>query len=75
VLAAIKPAMPGTVKQSSSCCMALMTVVTPEQIEAFKKELKDAGADFRFIAYPGAIHGFTNPDADGWEEIQPPARV
>ena len=38
--------------------------ITPEQIEAFKKEMKDAGADFRFIAYPGAVHSFTNPDAD-----------
>jgi dienelactone hydrolase len=23
-----------------------------------------AGADYRFIAYPGALHGFTNPEAD-----------
>jgi len=38
--------------------------VTPEQIEAFKQEMKNAGADFRFIEYPGAIHSFTNPDAD-----------
>ena len=38
--------------------------VTNEQVEAFKKEMKDAGADMRFIAYPGAKHSFTNPDAD-----------
>jgi dienelactone hydrolase len=38
--------------------------ITPEQIEALKQEMKNAGADFRFIAYPGAVHGFTNPDAD-----------
>ena len=37
---------------------------TPEQIEAFKKEMTAAGADFRFITYPGALHSFTNPEAD-----------
>jgi dienelactone hydrolase len=38
-------------------------LVTPEQVEAFKKEMKSAGADFRFISYPGAMHSFTNPEA------------
>ncbi|MEP9410964.1 MAG: dienelactone hydrolase family protein [Candidatus Brocadia sp.] len=38
--------------------------VTQEQIEAFKQEMKTAGADFQFISYPGVIHGFTNPEAD-----------
>jgi dienelactone hydrolase len=38
--------------------------ITPEQIEAFKEEMKSAGADFQFISYPGATHSFTNPDAD-----------
>jgi dienelactone hydrolase len=36
---------------------------TPEQIEAFKDEMKTAGADYRFIVYHGAMHAFTNPDA------------
>jgi len=27
--------------------------VTPEQIGAFKQEMKNAGADFQFISYPG----------------------
>lgn len=39
---------------------------TPEQIEAFKQEMKSAGADFRFISYPGAVHSFTNPEADAY---------
>jgi dienelactone hydrolase len=26
--------------------------------------METAGADFRFVNYPGAVHGFTNPDAD-----------
>jgi dienelactone hydrolase len=38
--------------------------VTPEQVEAFKQEMKAAGADFKFISYPGALHSFTNPEAD-----------
>ena len=38
--------------------------VKKETIEAFKQEMADAGADLRFRAYEGAVHSFTNPDAD-----------
>lgn len=38
--------------------------VPPDQVEAFEREMKAAGADFRVISYPGAVHSFTNPDAD-----------
>lgn len=38
--------------------------VTPESIAAFKKEMAAAGAKYRFVNYPGAKHGFSNPDAD-----------
>jgi len=38
-------------------------LVTSEQVEAFKQEMKSAGADFRFISYPEAMHSFTNPEA------------
>lgn len=38
--------------------------VTAEQIERFKAEMEAAGVDYRFISYPGARHGFTNPRAD-----------
>jgi dienelactone hydrolase len=37
--------------------------ISPESITALKAEMKAAGADFRFINYPGAIHAFTNPAA------------
>lgn len=40
--------------------------VKPEQIEAFKQEMAAAGADYRFVNYPGAVHSFTNPDADAF---------
>jgi dienelactone hydrolase len=38
--------------------------IPPEAVEAFKKEMKDAGADLKFVSYPGAKHGFSNPAAD-----------
>jgi len=64
-LAAAKPAQPGTVKAKILVLNgADDKFTTPEQIEAFKKEMTAAGADFRFINYPGALHSFTNPDAD-----------
>ncbi len=64
-LAAVKPAEPGHVKAKILVLHgADDKFVKPEQIEAFKQEMKAAGADFEFIAYPGAVHGFTNPDAD-----------
>jgi len=64
-LAAVKPARPGAVKAK---ILVLHggddKFTTPEQVDAFKKEMKDAGVDFRFITYPGAKHSFTNPEAD-----------
>ncbi len=39
------------------------TFATPEQIEKFKNELRGAGASFRFIVYPDAMHSFTNPES------------
>lgn len=33
-------------------------------IDNFKKEMKAANVDFKFINYPGAKHAFTNPGAD-----------
>ena len=37
---------------------------TPDQIAAFKQEMATAKIDYRFISYPGAKHGFTNPESD-----------
>jgi dienelactone hydrolase len=64
-LSVVKPARPGEVKARILVMHGgADKFATPEQIEAFKKEMKDAGADFKFIVYPGAMHSFTNPDAD-----------
>jgi dienelactone hydrolase len=38
--------------------------VTAEQITAFKQAMHTAGAELKFVNYPGVKHGFTNPDAD-----------
>jgi dienelactone hydrolase len=64
-LATEKPAGPGVIKAKILVLNGdADKFTTPEQIAAFKKEMKKAGADFQFISYPGAMHSFTNPDAD-----------
>ena len=35
--------------------------VPPSQVEAFEKEMRDAGVDWQVKAYGGAVHSFTNP--------------
>lgn len=63
------PAKPGIVKASVLVLHgADDPFVTPEQVEQFKKEMQSAGVDFRFVAYPGAKHSFTNPEADSYGE-------
>ena len=63
-LAPIKPAQPGTVKAKVLVLNgADDKFIPPEQIEAFKQEMKSAGVDYQFISYPGAVHSFTNPEA------------
>jgi dienelactone hydrolase len=42
------------------------TFIPAEAIAAFKQEMADAKADLTFVAYAGARHSFTNPDADGY---------
>jgi dienelactone hydrolase len=39
------------------------TFVPAEAIAAFKQEMEQAGADYQFINYPAAVHGFSNPAA------------
>ena len=42
--------------------------VSAEQVAAFQKEMEDAGVDLEFVTYPGAKHGFTNPQADEYAQ-------
>ena len=64
-LKAVKPAQPGGVKAKVLVLHGADDKFIPQdQIEAFQQEMKTAGADFQFISYPGALHSFTNPEAD-----------
>lgn len=59
------PAAPGSIKAKVLVEHgAADSFITPEQIAAFKAEMDQAGADYRFVELPGAKHGFSNPDAD-----------
>lgn len=61
------PAKPGAVKAKILVATgAEDKFVPPDQVEAFEREMKAAGAGFRVISYPGAMHSFTNPDADAY---------
>jgi len=58
------PAEPGKVKPAVLAQIGEKDPMIPkEQVEAFEKEMKDAGVKVQVITYPNAKHGFTNPDA------------
>lgn len=42
---------------------AVDPVVPPEQVAAFQKEMDEAQVDYQLVAFGGAVHSFTNPDA------------
>ncbi len=63
-LATASPAQPGAVTARVLVLHGADDPFVPaEQLEAFKQEMDAAGADWQLIAYPGAIHSFTNPGA------------
>jgi dienelactone hydrolase len=39
--------------------------VPKDQVAAFEDEMKKAKVDYTLVAYPGAVHAFTNPGAGG----------
>jgi dienelactone hydrolase len=64
-LATNTPATPGSVKAPLLVEHgAKDSMVTPQNVTAFKDEMDKAGADYKFVSIDGAKHGFTNPDAD-----------
>ncbi|HYL21813.1 MAG TPA: dienelactone hydrolase family protein [Gemmatimonadales bacterium] len=64
VLATTTPAQPGKVKARLLVLTgAADPFVPPAQVAAFQDEMKAAGVRFEVISYPGAKHGFTNPNA------------
>lgn len=65
VLATATPAQPGAVKAKILVEHGGADSLVPaDSVAAFKKEMDQAGADYRFVVQPGAKHSFTNPDAD-----------
>ena len=59
------PASPGSVKAKVLVEHgALDSMVTEDNVTAFKTEMDKAGADYKFVSLEGARHGFSNPDAD-----------
>ncbi len=59
-----KPA-PGSVQAKILVCHGAEDSLVPEDtVVALRQEMTEADADLRFVAYPGALHGFTNPAAD-----------
>lgn len=59
--------VPKGVKPTASmlvCNGGADSFVTHEAIADFKKRMEAAGVDLTFTNYPGAKHGFTNPEAD-----------
>ena len=37
--------------------------VTPEQVTAFEKEMREGGVDWQLVKYGGAVHAFSIPSA------------
>ena len=63
-LATKTPAQPGKVKAKILVLAGgADPFVPPEQVAAFEREMKAAGPEFQVVTYPGAKHGFTNPNA------------
>jgi dienelactone hydrolase len=58
------PPAPGSVKPAILIQAGGADPMVPTTgVHALEKELTDAGAKVKVIVYPGAKHGFTNPDA------------
>ncbi len=64
-LTPVEQAKPGSIKAKILVLAGGDDQLVPaQQVEAFKKEMEAAGADFQVISYPNAKHSFTNAEAD-----------
>lgn len=64
-LATPSPQDAGNIKGKVLVCHGAADPFVPAQeVEAFKKEMSDAGVDMRFESYEGAVHSFTVPEAN-----------
>ncbi len=59
------PAKPGQVKANEILVLhgADDPLVPPAEVDGFKAEMDAAKVPYKIIAYPGAVHAFTNPEA------------
>ena len=56
---------PGGVRAKILVCHGAADSLVPDSdVAAFKHEMDQARADYRFVTYDNALHSFTNPDAD-----------
>jgi dienelactone hydrolase len=56
---------PDRVRAKLLVCNGAADPFNPEEkVVAFEKAMNDAGVNYKFINYPGAVHSFTNPMAD-----------
>lgn len=64
-LATATPAEKGKVKAAVLVCNgAADSFVLMDQVKGFLQEMVDGGVVLQFHSYPGALHSFTNPEAD-----------
>jgi dienelactone hydrolase len=63
------PARKDLLKTKILVCHGAADNFVPEaDIAQFKKQMDSIGADYKFIAYPNAVHAFTNPNATAMGE-------
>jgi dienelactone hydrolase len=63
-LATTQPAKKGTYRAKTLVCIgADDPFVSKQEREAFRREMTSAGVDHEIVEYPGALHGFTVPEA------------
>jgi dienelactone hydrolase len=64
-LGSFHTAEPGSIKPSILVCHgAADSMVSMDDLDAFKREMDQAGADYEVLLLDGARHGFSNPQAD-----------
>lgn len=64
-LATDTPAQAGKVKARLRVFTGADDKMIPSaQVEGFRQEMESAGVDHKVVVYPGALHAFTNPDAN-----------
>ena len=59
------PADAKNIKAKVLICQGGADQFTLPSVPGFKKEMDAAKVNYKFVAYKGAVHGFTNPDNDG----------